>query len=443
LVLLLLSSSFGAITVCNTSLNIVIMMLLNSPLSSKKTTAPTFYLFLSLPEEMSLHILSFLTPHDICNLSMTSQTLKRFSNVNLLWRELCIHQHWIVPRSVVTESDSSFDFKTYYIEKHSLMKPGSLRWEERMKTHGTPPSKRFKHSSTVVGKNMILIGGQETDTKRFNDIIYFNSETKTFTQPVIRGDKVPNFSRHVSCLIGTRIFVFGGFDGFGTNFELSIFDPSSRTWTNVPTTQLKGSIPPSRTNAAAASVGNKMYLFGGNNNDESGMYQVLDDFNVLDAETMTWSKPPTTGCKPTARSGHTLTAIGKKLYLFGGGVWNERDGWVHKYNDLHVFDTETNHWSKPACEGKMDSSTFTISFAVGRFLFIFGGGSQPEHCVTNALYVLDTSSYTWTSPSVTGEKPLPRDMGTACVMNGNVFLVGGYAGGAVDYFNHLTIPNFC
>lgn len=405
----------------------------------KKARMDTFFLFFTLPEEMSLRILSFLSAKDVCAIANTSRDLLRFSKENMLWRKLCKREGWIVPRSIMVEASNFFDFKKYYSEKCALSREGSLKWSERIKTHGAAPSKRFKHTSTVVGKHLVFIGGQETDTKRFNEVIFYDTETKTFSQPTIRGDKVPNFSRHSASLVGNRIFVFGGFDGHGNNFHLSIFDPYARMWTNVPNSQLHGTPPVSRTNHASASINKKMYMFGGNNNNEAGMYQVLDDFSVLDSETMTWSRPETTGERPTARSGHTLTAIGKKLYLFGGGVWNETEGWVHKYNDVYVLDTETMHWTKPSCTGKVDSSTFPISFSVGRYLFIFGGGSKPNHCVTNDLYVFDTASYHWSSPSCDANPPQPRDMGTACVVGHSVYLLGGYAGGAVDYFDTLNI----
>jgi len=407
---------------------------------NKKARMDTFYLFLSLPEEMSFRVLSFLSVPDVCAISLTSRDLHRFSKENMLWRKLCKKEGWVVPRSVMIEASSFFDFKKYYSEKHALSKDGSLKWIDRIKTHGNAPSKRFKHTCTVVGKHMVFIGGQETDTKRFNDITFYDAESKTFTQPTVRGDKVPNFSRHTASLVGNRIFVFGGFDGHGTNFHLSIFDPYARMWTNVPQSQLKGTAPVSRTNHASAAIGKKMYIFGGNNNNESGQYQVLDDLCVLDSETMTWSKPKTSGAIPSARSGHTLTAIGKKLYLFGGGVWNESAGWVHKFNDLFVLDTETMVWTKPVCTGTVESSTFPISFNVGRYLFIFGGGSKPLHCVTNDLYVLDTASFHWNSPTFQeANRPQPRDMGTACVVGRQVYLMGGYAGGAVDYFDTLNI----
>jgi len=405
----------------------------------QKKNDSDIFLFFSLPEELSLYVISFLNASDLSALARTSMDMKRFTMENMLWRKMCKRNGWVVSRDVVHETPRPFDYKKYFAEKTVLSRPGSMKWADQNKTTGTAPTKRFKHSATTVGKHMIFIGGQETDTKRFNDITYYDTDSRTFTQPTIRGDKVPNFSRHTSTLVGSRIFVFGGYDGHGTNFELSVFDPYSRIWTNVAKTSIKGAIPPSRTNHASAAVGKYMFMYGGNNNDENGRYRVLSDLCMLDTSTLTWSVPKTTGDIPEGRSGHTLTSIGRKVYLYGGGVWNEREGWVSKFNDLHVLDTDTMIWSKVQCKGTIDAATFPISFAVGRFLFIFGGGSKANQCVTNDLYCLDTATYTWTMPSVEGIRPHPRDMGSASVVGENVYLMGGYAGGAVDYFNRLNI----
>jgi Rab9 effector protein with kelch motifs len=416
--------------------------------SSKKrrTSVASFTYFFTLPEEISFHIISFLDAKDLCELAKASHELRRMAQENLVWKRLCKQSGWRVAPEIVREARSmtasnQFDYKKYFSEKAVMNRKGSLSWNTP-KTHGVAPTKRFKHSATAFGKFVIFIGGQETDTKRFNEVIYFDTENGTFTRPTLRGDTPPNFSRHSSVLVNGRVFIFGGFDGFGTNFELSIFNPVTYTWTNVLRSQVRGDAPPSRTNHAAAAVGNKMYMFGGNNNNAAGQYQVLDDFYCLDTDTLTWTNLTTAvgGTRPTQRSGHTLTTIGTKMYLFGGGVWNEANGWVHKYNDIYVFDALQSSWSKPTCTGDIDTSTFSISFAVGRFLFVFGGGSKPKHCVTNDLFVLDTSSYSWTAPSFEeATKPSPRDMGTACVIGSNVFFMGGYAGGAVDYFNKLSL----
>jgi len=408
----------------------------------RRNAQPAFPYFFSLPEEISFHILSFLDAKDMSEVAKASHNTRRMAQENLVWKTLCERSSWTISPESLVETQG-FDYKKYFAEKTAISRKQSLKWSLAPKTHGPAPTKRYKHSATAFGKWVIFIGGQETDTKRFSEVIYYDTEAHTFSRPQIRGDVPPAFSRHTAVLVNGRIFVFGGYDGFGLNFELAVFNPVTYTWSNISRSQLRGEAPTSRTNHAAAVVGNKMYIFGGNNTDTTtGRYQVLGDFFCLDTETLTWSNltHTATGSRPSPRSGQTLTAVGDKIYLFGGGVWNEADGWVEKYTDIHVFDTRSENWTKPKCTGEIETSTFSISFAVGRFLFVFGGGSKPKHCVTNDIYILDTTSCTWSQPEfVQSSKPAPRDMGTACLVGSSVYFMGGYAGGAVDFFNTLKV----
>ena len=66
-----------------------------------------------------------------------------------------------------------------------------------------------------------------------------------------------------------------------------------------------------------------------------------DDIDILDLDTMTWISPHVSGNIPMARNAHTMTVLGKKLYLFGGHSGNKN------LKDLHVFDTETLSWTEP------------------------------------------------------------------------------------------------
>jgi len=402
------------------------------------TPASSLGALCGVPEEVAVRILQHSDADSLAAFSQTCDDGRRLASEKCLWRKLCKSHGWNVPRS----QNTTFDYKRYYFEKLSLSRPGSLKWVESPKYNGDVPSKRFKHSATVVGKQIVYIGGQETDDKRFNEIYHFDSETRTFMRPNVHGDQVPNFSRHSATLVGKTIIVFGGFDGKNKNFELAMYDTETFEWRNVETSMVKGLAPKSRTNHAAASVGNKMYIFGGNNTSDTGNYQVLGDFHMFDTETLTWSQPEPLGEVPTARSGHCMVSIGTKLYLFGGGVWSQELSWVHKYNDLHVYDTETGVWTKPVTKGEVQTSTFAIPFTVGRFLFLFGGGSKPHFVVTNNVYILDTTTMEWTEATMlNGAQPLPRDMGTASVVGGNVYFVGGYAGGAVAYFDQLAIAS--
>lgn len=76
-------------------------------------------------------------------------------------------------------------------------------------------------------------------------------------------------------------------------------------------------------------VDSAIYIFGG---FQDGI--AIGDIHKFDTRFAKWSQPPQSGDVPPARCNHTLTAIGKKLYLIGG-----RAGEETLFNDVYVFDT--------------------------------------------------------------------------------------------------------
>jgi N-acetylneuraminic acid mutarotase len=155
----------------------------------------------------------------------------------------------------------------------------------------------------------------------------------------------------------------------------------NKLWLAPPTA---GDKPTSRSNSAYASIGSKFYLYGG-----TGKGQVLDEFYMLDTcksfhngimvnsllATMIWEKLRCRGESPGLRTCSTFAAIGKKLYLYGGGLWSsEEQTWLTKFNDLLEFDTEKLEWKKIKTTGQPPvMSTSVAMFAIGRCLYIYGG----------------------------------------------------------------------
>ena len=55
------------------------------------------------------------------------------------------------------------------------------------------------------------------------------------------------------------------------------------------------------------------------------------------AEDCSWRKADVKGDVPAPRSGATLSAVGKSLFLFGG--LSRNSGW---FSDIYIFDTGTS-----------------------------------------------------------------------------------------------------
>ncbi|EFJ08825.1 hypothetical protein SELMODRAFT_428626 [Selaginella moellendorffii] len=104
------------------------------------------------------------------------------------------------------------------------------------------------------------------------------------------------------------------FRGYGrdkcqTN-DVHIFDIGMYTWSKPV---MKGMHPSPQDSHSSTAVGSKLYVFGGTNGTSP-----LDDLFVLDNATKTWGKPDVFGDVPTLREGHRTSLIGDKLFMFGG-----------------------------------------------------------------------------------------------------------------------------
>ncbi|GAM17223.1 hypothetical protein SAMD00019534_003980 [Acytostelium subglobosum LB1] len=407
--------------------------------ASSSTNTSTFHHFQQLGEEVKIHIFSFLSFRDILSLSVCSRDMYRYSHDRILWQTIFERSGWPLSREI--KLNKNFNLMRYYYDKANISSNDTICWSSITNSHGRIPTKRYKHTAIPYKNYIVLIGGQETNAKRFGEIIYYNTKTNTFETHTVKGDQIPNFSRHTSRVIDKKVYLFGGYNGAGTYYNLAIYNLEKRRWSNVPMSAMTGDIPPPRSNLTSAVVGTDFYIFSGNNTADNGQYTILDDFYRLDTNTLHWTRIEASGDVPTGRGGHCMEVIDNKIYLFGGGAWNPSGGWASRFNDIHVYNPVTNHWTHPQLNGVSPAtSTFPASFVYGRFLVLFGGGCHRTNRVTNHLYALDTDSMSWIKLSIPSsvDELRPRDMSTSTVINNQVYIYGGFSGGAIDYFDKLT-----
>eukprot|EP01119_Soliformovum_irregulare_P001044 TRINITY_DN10789_c0_g1_i1.p1 TRINITY_DN10789_c0_g1~~TRINITY_DN10789_c0_g1_i1.p1 ORF type:complete len:464 (+),score=54.88 TRINITY_DN10789_c0_g1_i1:65-1456(+) len=401
---------------------------------TKKKWVPKFYFpLLALPAEIVFVIVSFLTPSDLCRIARVCIKLKDLSRMS--WKPLCEREYEFT--GMLNSQDINWQEYFYLRKQISSPKKNAFVWSTP-EVYGDRPSPRMALSGVAVGTKIVYIGGQLEDYVRYDDIYFFDTETMRFTKPIIQGNP-PKFARHVAVAIEQRVFVFGGFNGFGVYYSLAVLDTEKLTWTYPET---HGTAPIPRTNHAAAAVGDKMYIYGGNYTpvgtaDEE--YTVLGDLFVLNTTTMTWSEPTTYGTHPGPRTAHTLLAVGSTLYLFGGGIWQPKpDRWIKKFNDIYHFDTKRMLWTKIRTSGEIPICSFPISFTVHHWIFFFGGQKITEHYITNKMYYYDTVCGMCHELIADGETPKPRDLGTASFIGDRAYMFAGSSGVPVNDLDVLT-----
>ena len=110
-------------------------------------------------------------------------------------------------------------------------------------------------------------------------------------------------------------------------------------------------------------------------------------------ETLMWTKLLDDKIDPsilTCRSGHSSTAVGKRLLIFGGGSINETGSLF--LNDILIFDTESSRWQMAyACGPTPAGRTKHTATLIGSKLYVFGGGDGLR--LFNDIFCLDIGMY--------------------------------------------------
>ncbi|CAH8391996.1 unnamed protein product [Eruca vesicaria subsp. sativa] len=234
------------------------------------------------------------------------------------------------------------------------------------------------------------------------------------------------------------------------------FQPSSGNSENWMGLSVSGDKPAPRFNHAAAAIGNKMIVVGG----ESGN-GLLDDVQVLNFDSFTWSTvsskvylSPSSlplmipswkghcltvllvvwsfdtesecwslmdakGDIPVSRNGHTVVRASSVLILFGG-----EDSKKRKLNDLHMFDLKSSTWLPLNCTGTRPCarSNHVATLFDDKILFVFGGSGKNK--TLNDLYSLDFETMVWSRIKIRGFHPSPR-AGSCGVLCGNKWYITG------------------
>lgn len=166
---------------------------------------------------------------------------------------------------------------------------------------------------------------------------------------------------------------------------------------------------------AAASVGSKIYAFGGIHNDS-----IYSSLHVLDTESLEWSEICTQGEQPCPRHSHSMVSYGTKLFIFGGYDGEKALG------DLYSFDVLTCLWKKENMAGRTPYARFSHSmFVYKHFIGIIGGCPVRQHY--QDLSLLDLRDCLWKHVRVNsfGKELLVRSSGS--VIFDDLVMIGGGA----------------
>ena len=258
-----------------------------------------------------------------------------------------------------------------------------------VETHGIPPQQRANHSSALLdgadnhGKSELFIFGGWNGSERLNDIHILDTTTSTWSTPRVMGVLPhPRAGMTLTALRG-RLYLFGGSGTSSKCFDdLQVLDRKEMAWLDVNEedetvtgnrhSSFGGSSYYDSHNSSWEVVNNRNS--GSTTNNESGDRTSSSSWEMLGGQDGTggggssrddhikfaaWrsyagttgGQPPlcnsanpndedmvpsvyVTGKPPGRRAGHTSTAVGRHIFIFGGSCGTDY------LNDFFVLDTD-------------------------------------------------------------------------------------------------------
>ncbi|KAL7539125.1 hypothetical protein ACHAXR_009037 [Thalassiosira sp. AJA248-18] len=257
----------------------------------------------------------------------------------------------------------------------------SYTWRE-VQTHGVAPQQRANHSSALLdwnGASELFVFGGWNGSERLNDIHILDTATSTWSTPRVLGVKPhPRAGMTLTALRG-RLYLFGGSGTSSKCFDdLQVLDRKEMAWLDVnDEDDMSASKQSHRQHAGTSSSAyydNSWEMVttgraGGTNMSEaaaSSSWEMLggqdgmtmgDDNGIKFADWRSYAgssgaqNPMCSGSAnpndedmvpsvyvngkpPGRRAGHTATAVGRHVYVFGGSCGTDY------LNDFFVLDTD-------------------------------------------------------------------------------------------------------
>ncbi|OMJ65648.1 hypothetical protein SteCoe_37847 [Stentor coeruleus] len=173
----------------------------------------------------------------------------------------------------------------------------------------------------------------------------------------------------------------------------------------------------SRWGCAAASIDDKLYLFGGRGSDS----RPRNSFHILDLSTNHFSIFKTNNT-PKGREGHSMSAYKNLLVIYGGCEGGEDEN--EPFEDIWIVDVENKTWKKPSTTGKKPEAREGHAAGVIRNFMVIYGGSGIKGLLSN-MFAFNLTTFEWKELEQQGAQMGVRESMSSAVVNDCMYIFGG------------------
>ncbi|KAF0469267.1 galactose oxidase [Gigaspora margarita] len=291
---------------------------------------------------------------------------------------------------------------------------------------GLAPGPRLWPAAVLVNNKLYIIGGLPNNDSFYLDVSKnFNVSdmaSMPWTDISTGAPRKDSISACIGGMNNDSIFVIGNKPSASFQPLVSQFDTTKQTWSNVTAS---GAPPVDRYYISCASFGKGLiaifsgaYVTGNDNND-------LWLFNTL---SLSWIKSNATTA-PAARSGYCAITLPDDNILYIGGSYNFSITSLIPMNILPLYNTKNDSWSNITTSGQTPPSRRFSSAVLtpNKRILMFGGVNDASLSYYNDLWILDISTYQWSTGNITNPSLGPSNLydHTATVVGNYMFVCFG------------------
>ncbi|KAL9543139.1 hypothetical protein MBANPS3_008258 [Mucor bainieri] len=319
----------------------------------------------------------------------------------------------------------------------------------------------FQGGMSTAQKNnsLYMFGGENATTSYTNNLYKLDQLNDTFNWETVNQVNAPPGTLYGQAVVtdnGSHMYLLGGMANATNNQVANLqyyqFAFDTNTWT-APTTNTNSTgnitMPVNRKlfSANYDSANNKIYIYGGSLNDST----IFADFWSFDTTTQQFTQLQNPG---VPRYAHTASLLSNgQLVIIGGVAQVNQSGQIGNIlapmTNIYVYDTKTNQWDLKqvtAASGSGLPSTRSAHNAVVTSddrIIVFGGDNGAiirEKAYLNAIGILDTKTWQWTVPAVSGIPPSRRSYAAGGLID-NKYLTIAFGSALNTYYNDINVLN--
>ena len=235
-------------------------------------------------------------------------------------------------------------------------------------------SKRAYHGMALIGTKIFIFGGFDRNAYQSNysnDNFAFDVKLKSWT---LKSSMLFNRCYLASTVHANLIYAIGGFSGETRLRSVECYNPITNEWKRMP------DMVRIRSHAACVTYRNKIYVIGGS--DGSTIHDSVEIFDPLTNE-WTFGSPLN-----IQRSGVKAIVYHDKIFVIGG-----YDG-QRRLKSVEILDLNQSYrWKVSTAELNVRRSNFAVTVSDDKILVM---GGYDGHGVTSKTEVYDDTSNQWT-----------------------------------------------